>query len=186
MSITNLAILTPRLRAKWDAFAEDHSGAAAVEFAMIAIPFFFFIFALLEISILFILSTILEHGLGQAARDIRTGAAQENNMSAAAFRQAVCDQLMDMLDCDANLHIDVQTFDQFSATSMDSPIDDDGNFDSTGFGFNPGGPNDIVAVRVFYEWSLITPGITAPLANMAGNKHLLQSNQVFRNEPFGD
>ena len=56
---------------------------------------------------------------------------------------------------------------------------DDGDFD-----FQPGSANDIVAVRVYYEWSLVTPILSAPLANMANGKHLIQAATVFRNEPF--
>jgi Flp pilus assembly protein TadG len=186
MKRANLGIITPRLRAQWDAYAADRRGAAAVEFAMIAIPFFFFIFALIEVSVLFIMSTVLEHGILEASRDIRTGNAQENGVGQVAFRQAVCDSLFEMLDCDGKLHIDVATFSDFSSTTMSNPIDDDGNFDSSSFGYNPGGPNEIVTVRVFYEWDLMTPVLSAPLANINGNKHLIQANSVFRNEPFGD
>ena len=46
--------------------------------------------------------------------------------------------------------------------------------------------NDIVVVRAFYEWELMTPILSAPLANLSGNRRLLQATVVFRNEPFGD
>ena len=60
-----------------------------------------------------------------------------------------------------------------------------GNFDDSTFVYEPGSANEVVAVRVFYEWELITPYLSAPLRNMSGNKHLLQATAVFRNEPFG-
>ena len=65
-------------------------------------------------------------------------------------------------------------------------LDEDGNLDTEDFGFDPGGSNDIVVVRAFYEWDLMTPLLSAPLANLSGNRRLLQSTVVFRNEPFGD
>ena len=51
--------LSARLRSRWQAFAKDRRGAAAVEFAMIAAPFFFLIFGLLEVCLIFIMTTIM-------------------------------------------------------------------------------------------------------------------------------
>ena len=177
--------LTARFLARWKRFADDRRGAAAVEFAMIAAPFFFLIFGLLEVCLIFIMSTILEHAVSEASRPLRTGEAQETGMTKVQFRQAVCNELFDMLNCDARLYMDVRTVSNFAATPTGSPLDGDGEIDDTDFVFEPGGPNDIVAVRVFYEWDLITPLISQPLRNMGGNRHLLQANAVFRNEPFG-
>ena len=39
-------------------------------------------------------------------------------------------------------------------------------------------------VRAFYEWELVTPIISAPLANLSGNRRLIVSTATFRNEPF--
>ncbi|KCZ92760.1 TadE/TadG family type IV pilus assembly protein [Hyphomonas johnsonii] len=186
MNIPCFGLLSPRLKAKWRSYASDHRGLAAVEFAMVAVPFFFLIFGLLEVCIIFIVSTVLEHAVSEASRQIRTGQAQESGFNEQNFRQTVCDKLLDMIDCDAKLYIDVKALNGFSETAIDLPIDGSGNFDDTGFDYKPGGPNDIVAVRVFYEWHLLTPIISAPLANLAGSRRLLQANAVFRNEPFGD
>lgn len=177
--------LTARLKVRWNRFAEDRRGAAAVEFALIAAPFFFLIFGLLEVCLIFIMSTVMEHAVGEAARPLRTGEAQQAGMTEAQFRTDMCAELMDMLDCDARLHIDVRTVANFASTPNGAPLDGAGEFDDSGFAFQPGGANDIVAVRVFYEWDLITPYISQPLQNMSGNRHLLQASAVFRNEPFG-
>ncbi|WP_373002316.1 TadE/TadG family type IV pilus assembly protein [Hyphomonas sp.] len=179
-------ILASRLKASWNAYASDRRGAAAVEFAMVAIPFFLLIFGLLEVCLMFLVSTVLEHSVADASRQIRTGQAQESGFDETNFRQSVCGSFFGLLDCDDKLHIDVKSLDEFGAASFERPVDLDGNFDDAGFAYEPGGPNEIVAVRVFYEWRLMTPFITAPLSNMAGSKYLVQANAVFRNEPFGD
>ncbi|MBY9066536.1 pilus assembly protein [Hyphomonas sp. WL0036] len=183
--LTNRFSLAARLHARLRTFADDKRGVAAVEFALIAAPFFFLIFGLLEVCMIFIMSAILDHGVVEASRPLRTGAAQQVSMTSEQFKELVCSELMDMMDCETRLHIDVQTVDSFSNTPTASPLNTAGELQDEGFGFNPGGPNDVVAVRVFYEWDLLTPGLTMPLANMTGNKHLLQTNAVFRNEPFG-
>ncbi len=174
-----------RFKSRCNRFAGDRRGAAAVEFAMIAAPFFFLIFGLLEVCMIFIMATVMEHATSEAARPLRTGEAQEAAMTQEQFRQAVCAELFDLLDCDARLSIDVRTISDFASSPVGAPMDGDGNLENDDFGFEPGGPNDIVAVRVFYEWDLITPILSKPLQNMAGNKHLLMVSAVFRNEPFG-
>lgn len=177
--------MAPQLYQKIQDFADNKRGVAAVEFALIATPFFFLIFGLLEICILFIMSSVLEHGINEAARDIRTGQAQVGGFDQAAFKTSVCAELFDLLECGAKLKFDVKTFDSFADTDTPDVIGGDGNLDDSGFGFDMGEASEIVVVRVFYEWDLITPGLSAPLANMSGNRRLLQSTVAFRNEPFG-
>lgn len=178
-------ITAPKLQEKLQDWADDKRGLAAVEFALIAVPFFFLIFGLLEVCAIFIMTTVLEHGLHEASREIRTGQAQEAGLTGAAFKTAVCDELFDLLDCDDRLAIDVNTFASFGSTSSPSPITDSGEFSSSDFDFKPGGANEIVVIRAFYEWDLFTPVMSAPLANLKDGKRLLQSTIAFRNEPFG-
>jgi len=178
-------IRAPKLHKSLKNWAADKRGLAAVEFAMIAFPFFFLIFGLLEVCALFIMTTVLEHGLNEASRSIRTGQAQEAGLGQVAFKNAVCEELFDLLDCDGNLTLDVKTFGNFGSTSNPSPIDEAGNFDSSGFEYQPGAANEIVVIRAFYEWELFTPVMSAPLANLKDGKRLLQSTIAFRNEPFG-
>ena len=177
--------LSARLRSRWQAFAKDRRGAAAVEFAMIAAPFFFLIFGLLEVCLIFIMTTIMENAVSEAARPLRTGEAQGAGMTEADFRDAVCAGLLEILECDGRLSIDVRTAADFGSTPTGSPLDEDGNLDNDDFMFAAGGANEIVAVRLFYEWELITPALSQPLVNMSCNRHLLQASTVFRNEPFG-
>lgn len=178
-------VIAPRLQQKLHDWADDKRGVAAIEFAMIAIPFFFLLFGLLEVCAIFIMTTVLEHGLNEASRDIRTGQAQQAGFGPVAFKNSVCSELFDLLDCEGNLTLDVQTFSDFGSTSNPTPIDSAGDFDPSGFGFNAGGQNEIVVVRAFYQWDLFTPVMSAPLANLNDGKRLIQSTIAFRNEPFG-
>ena len=181
-----IGILAPRLRRKFREWCENRRGATAVEFALVSVPFFFLIFGLLEVCLLFIMSTVLEHSLGEASRKIRTGQAQDSGFTKVEFRQEVCSNFYNLLDCDERLYIDVRSLDKFSTADLTAPLGGDGEIDDTDFKYDPGSANDIVAVRVFYEWELMTPWVSAPLSNLPNNRHLIQANAVFRNEPFGD
>lgn len=178
-------VFAPRWKQRLEAFAADKRGIAAVEFALIAVPFFFLIFGLLEVCVIFIMSSVLEHGASEAARSIRTGQFQQGGFGEVAFKNAVCAELFDLMSCGDKLSFDVKTFSSFAGTNNPSPIDSGGDLDDSGFAFNPGGQNDIVVIRVFYEWDLIIPIMSKPLANMSGDRRLLQATIAFRNEPFG-
>lgn len=172
------------LGAKRRLHVADERGATAVEFAIIAAPFLFLLFGFMELCLLFFINVVLEHGTTEAARLIRTGQAQQASFDEVNFKQSVCDELFNLFDCTDNLHIDVRKVDQFAGTDPILAQDADGNFATAHFDFSPGDSRDIVIVRVFYEWSLITPFISQPLANLPENKRLLVASEAFRNEPF--
>ena len=180
-------VFAPAWRKQLERFAADKRGLAAVEFAMIAIPFFLLIFGLLEVCVIFIMSSVLEHGASEAARSIRTGQFQQAGFDQAQFKNDICGELFGMLSCDSKLQLDVKTFADFASTGNPDPIDPaTGDLATGSFGFSPGAQNQIVVVRVFYEWDLLIPVMSAPLANMSGNRRLLQATIAFRNEPFGN
>ena len=176
--------LSQRWKARFEEWVEDNAGATAMEFAFIAGPLFFLIFGLLELSLVFIVSTTLEHGINEASRQIRTGSLQTGGGTQAEFETAVCSELFGLLDCGANLFIDVRVFENFTSSDRPTAIDDDGDFDNSNFQFSPGQSGEIVLVRAFYEWELITPFVSKPLANLSNGNLLIQSSFAFRNEPF--
>ena len=194
--LPTIGVFAPRWQKKLEVFANDKRGIAAVEFALIAMPFFFLIFGLLEVCVIFIMSSILEHAASEAARQIRTGQLQTGGSTdqTADFKQDVCDELFGLMSCGEKLIIDVQTFTSFGntgASALSFNASDHGSnpggLDSTGFGFSAGAQNEIVVIRVFYEWDLIIPVMSAPLDNMGStNRRLLQATVAFRNEPFGN
>ena len=50
--------------------------------------------------------------------------------------------------------------------------------------FNMGGAGDIIVVRAFYAWPVLTPTFGQSLVNMNGNSRLLTAAMAFKNEPF--
>lgn len=165
-------------------FKKAKGGNAAIEFAMIAMPFFMLLYAVIDISLIFFASTTLENGIVGAARQIRTGQAQAANMTEEQFRDLVCDQISMMLGCDARLGLDVRKFDSWGpAQALPAALDGDGNL-SGNLNFDPGDAGDVVVVRAFYTWPMLTPTVGAQFVNMAGGHRLLQASIAFRNEPF--
>ncbi|MDE2465908.1 MAG: pilus assembly protein [Alphaproteobacteria bacterium] len=163
-------------------FTKSTDGATAVEFALIAAPFFALLFAILETGLVFIAQQTLQTATTQTARMIMTGQAQTANMSAAQFQQALCTNATALFSC-SGLYVNVQTFSSFSTMTQMNPLQN-GKFVSSNMNFTPGGPGDIVLVQAFYQWPVWLAPLGFDLSNMSGNSRLLMATAVFRNEPY--
>jgi Flp pilus assembly protein TadG len=172
-------------------FKRNERGSAAVEFAMVAIPFIGITFALFEIMMIFFVQTTLEAAIAEESRKVKTGQASTGpGINAAAFKANVCARMMGMIDCNNRLFVMVEN--QPSAGSLPSPFTDPTILASPPYTQNTA-PNSIVVVRGFYMWPLMTPGITnvfkntsssGPNNDLGSNNRLLVATSAFRNEPF--
>ena len=164
-------------------FRRNRRGSAAVEFALVAPIFFAVLFAIIELALVFFASQILETVTQDTSRLIMTGQAQNAAYTQASFKDAVCAKLTVMFDCLNGVSIDVQSYKQFSTVDIADPIDSGKNFVPPN-NYLPGGPGDIVVVRLFYKWPLFVTGLGFNPANIAGNKRLLTATAAFQNEPY--
>lgn len=161
----------------------DRGGSAAVEFGLIAIPFFALIGAIIETALVFLAGQILETAVSDAARLIRTGQVQSAGTSAAAFKTAICDRLYILFEC-SGISVDVRAVTTFSGVSTTPPIDANGKFDNSNFTYSPGKASEIVVVKAYYEFPLVLSGLGMDLSDLANGKRLIGAVSAFRNEPF--
>jgi Flp pilus assembly protein TadG len=164
-------------------FRCNRRASAAVEFAMVAPMFFALMFAIIETALVFYASQVLETALQDSARLIQTGQAQGGSYTAAQFKNDVCSRISVMFDCVGGVSVDVQSYPSFGSVNVAPPIDASKNFTNPN-NYNPGGPGDIVVVRLFYQWPLIVTGLGFNIANLSGSKRLLTATAAFQNEPF--
>jgi len=167
-------------------FRRNRRGSAAVEFAMIATPFFALLFAIIETSIVFFAGQVLETVTQDSARLVQTGQAQAAAYDAANFKKlVVCARpLANLLfDCMSGVYVDVQSYPAFSSVVITDPIDAAKNF-TNNMQYNPGNAGDIVVVRAFYQWPLFVTGLGYNISNLSGSKRLLSATAAFRNEPY--
>ncbi len=165
-------------------FARRQDGAAAVEFAMVAAPFLALMFAIMETALVFFASQTMETAVADSARLIMTGQAQSQNFTAAQFKNAVCARVGGLFDCAGGLQIDVKTYSGFGSINTAKPLDANGNLQSASFGYQPGGPGQIVVVRLMYQWPVYASLLGFNLSDMAGSKRLIMATATFRNEPY--
>lgn len=178
----------PRSRSIFRHYRRSQSGVTAIEFAMVAPPFFALMMAIFEVGIMLFSEYVIEHGVSKASRMIRTGEVQAVPMNATQFRTLVCGNLAGYLNCETDLHIDVRAFANFDDVVLPAPLTAEGELSAavtTSSEFDPGDPTQVVVVRVYYAWPLFAPGMTY-MANMSEGRRLLAAGAAFRNEPYAN
>jgi Flp pilus assembly protein TadG len=174
--------LLQRARSLARRFARQKDGAAAVEFALVAAPFLAMVFAIMETAIIFFAGQALETAAADSARLILTGQAQTQGYDKAKFKEAVCSKIYGLFDCAGALKVDVKNYTSFSSIDTSKPIvNGQANLDEA---YAPGGPGDIVVVRLMYQWPVYVSLLGLNLADNGSNR-LLMSTVAFRNEPYG-
>lgn len=190
-------------------FKRDANGTSTVEFALLIIPFFACLFAIIEIGLVFFAGQALETAVGDASRLIMTGQAQA--YSSSDFKNQICwnppadpnapqppsppgaaKALTTLFDC-TKIQVDVQVLGAFSSTSMAPPTAIDpntglptanGSAYTSNFTYSVGTPCSIMAVRVVYEWPTFVRYLGLDLATLPNGKRLLMATAAFRNEPY--
>jgi Flp pilus assembly protein TadG len=121
---------------------KNEDGAAAVEFALVALPFFGLIFAVIEIGIFFFASRYLEDGVFNAGRKALT---QRLNASASCtdFVDTIKSNVGTMLD-PAKLVVNVSVLSSFSSTSP--------NLNMSDAACSMGASNSTILIQVSYPY----------------------------------
>jgi Flp pilus assembly protein TadG len=171
-------------------FLGDEGAATAVEFGILALPFFTLIGAILQTAMIFLASQILDGAVQDSSRLIRTGQAQSTlNYNAASYQAAICSRLFGIFDCgpsSARLLVTVQVVTNFaSASAPTSPLDPiDPSKWTISPAYNPGTGSQVVKVTAYYKWPVVVnlPGLN--LATSSDGTRLLTAVRVFENEPF--
>jgi len=173
-----------RLRRHLARFEQARSGSAAVEFAMLALPFLALIFGIIELGLIYLIATTLGNATTDVARQIRTCQMQQaGGATAASFKAAVCGELSWMgANCTANLNVDVRTFSSFQNTNVPDPIAS-GQLNTASLQFQMGNAGDIVLVRTYYPWTLVAPLLDGSVQRLSGGQTLISAASTFRNEP---
>ncbi len=164
-------------------FARDERGVTVIEFALLALPFFAIIGAILETGIIFLASQILDSALADSSRLIRTGQAQAQSYTATEYRAAICEGLYGMFDCNA-LKVKVTEVADFSSATLSPVADPDDGAWLIVESYNDGVGSSFVMVEAYYKWPVLLNLYDFNLSNLPDGTRLLSSVRVFRNEPF--
>lgn len=160
-------------------FRRDKTGAAALEFAMVAAPFLAIVVCIVEVSVDFLLFSQIDYAVHKAAQEIRTGSVQTRELTAEQFKTDVLCPKLNILSCSA-VRINVVVIKKFQEWLYWSTT----NINPATAKWCPGGAAETVLVPVAYP---------VPLQSMiwAGNKSAANGVRyylaaaAFRTDPYG-
>jgi Flp pilus assembly protein TadG len=75
-------------------FRANKRGAVAIEFALIALPFFLMMFAIIEISLSFAAQEVMANATDDVSRQLRTGQLKATNVSGTKLKTVICGKLL--------------------------------------------------------------------------------------------
>lgn len=185
----------------------DREGAAALEFALLAVPFLLLIFATFETLFAFTGEQLMANAVETMARKVRTGEitfgqGKPTDVTEAEFRQLFCDEISVLGMCSATeattpekLYLDVRQFTSFADMPRDVPkvsTADYADLDTTDFAFSPGGANSKNMLRAYYRWQIMTDLMRPYITNIRpANKpmptdFLIVQTAAFENEDYDE
>ncbi|MGT2479640.1 TadE/TadG family type IV pilus assembly protein [Methylobacterium oryzae CBMB20] len=187
------------LREQAARFARARGGATAVEFALVAVPFFALVGACLENGIVFWEQEILQQAVADASRQIYTGAFQTTNAGTTdsatlmgRFRRAICTQpngtpRITIFNC-ANVRVSITQASSYTAASPVSPVATNASgvsdWNANFAGYSCAGASAIVIVQAAVDIPVFFPLLGAAVANLPNNRRVLQAATVFKVEPY--
>ena len=195
----------PRRRRILLRLGRDREGAAALEFALLAVPFMLMIFAIFETFLAFAGEQLMANAVETMARKLRTGEitfgqGKPTDVTEAEFRQMFCDEIEIFGMCSATeatapekLYLDVRQFASFADMPRGVPkisTDIYSDLDTSDFAFSPGGPESKNMLRAYYRWQIMTdlmrPYITniRPADKPMPTDFLIVQTAAFVNEDY--
>ena len=144
----------------------DVRAAAALEFAIVAMPFILALLFVFELSYDLFVQEALDSGLHQAVRQIQTGSAQNVTNGAAFITKYLCPAVAGLLSC-SGLYINVQKLsltypqDYWNATTGKLPVNA-GALNLSGFSsasFCNSGPSEMLLVQAIYVSPTFVGGV---------------------------
>lgn len=159
------------------ALRTDETGAVAIEFAFLAVPFFLVLFAIMEIALVLLAAMQIEHATDTVSRRVMTGEIESRS---EAIRGALCDDINLPIDC-ASLHVDYREVASVRDFSLPQPTAG-GAVDAAAFAFVTIPTPSFASLRVAYEWPIVIKPLMVFFSNLDGGKMFLTSTALVRIE----
>jgi len=172
-------------------FIRNRSGATAIEFSMVFMPFLLLMLGIIGIGLFFLAETVLDQAVVSSIRQIRTGQSNASNLTIGQLKQNICGKTGGLVDCN-KLSINVQSgssWDGFRTTA--SCVNSAGSVVASNYSDDKkvsegaGGREAVVVIVACYPWSV--PALL-PLINLGnvngGSARLIRTVTAFKSEPY--
>lgn len=173
-------------------FGKNTSGTTIIEFAMVVPLFMLLLGIVLETGVMMFTEYVLQTSVQEAARLVRTGQAQSQNMTAATFKNNVCRIASLLINCNSKVTVYMKPAASFSAladatTGAPSYLTVGVKADGTTAPqpFKCGAANEVVALIATYDYKFVIPYFMKYFGNFDNkNTRRMAGFAMFRNEPF--
>lgn len=168
--------------------ANSRSGSSVIEFAFVAPVFLLFICGIIETGVIFFGQSTLFYATADTARMIRTGQLK-GTVTAATLRTQICSRIGGLItttQCNANLQVDMRSYSSFGGSSYPPVTNANGTLNTGAMTAQPVAACQIVLIRAFYPWQIMTPLMKPLLRTASDGSHLLYAASAFRNEPYNN
>lgn len=178
-----------RLRGLRRRYKSESDGATAIEFGIVALPFLGLVFGILELALVFFTGAVLTQAMSDTGRLVRVGAFQGCGAN-AEFKALICSNMSNLMNCQANLRVDLTTANSFQSVTLADPglsgldPDDDDVEIEDGLYQDTSAAEPVVLRGTFY-YPLALPNFMTRLESIPGSgRHVISVATAFRNEPF--
>lgn len=182
-------------------FRKCERGVTAIEFAFVSPVLIYFIIGILEFSMIFLATNVLENAVGNAARLGKTGYVTSGESREQTMKDEIAARVGGFINPN-DITVTSTTYDSFDKVGQAEPfIDSNGNgvydYGETYTDVNGNGTHDddmgqnsqgnagqVVVYRIDYPWHLMTP----LLGNFLGDNGVftISTRIVVKNEPYSD
>ena len=177
-------------------FTAAAEGVAAVEFALVSVPFLALIGAIVQVAFVIWAGQNFDRTVQNAVRSLFTGQFQIDNSNVSdqaillqKLNAAMCGsgatKQVTIFDC-SSVKLDVSVASSFAAGSSASPMNPVSKTWNSSFGthYACASPGTIVVVTAAVKIPVFFRLLDLAQQSFADGSHLLQSTAVFRTEPY--
>jgi Flp pilus assembly protein TadG len=178
---------------KLSRYRRSENGATAVEFALVAGPFFYVLGCICETGLMLFTEYVIQNSVQEAARMVRTGQVTAGDgsilIAGSDFKNQICEEVSIIIDCQGKVSVYVNnaaTFASLTSTIADPlTVGKQANGSAYVPVYQPGAQLRAATVIATYDWDFAFPFMDF-LGNIGdGSERRLYGLAIFRNEPFG-
>jgi len=164
------------------AFSKDRKGSAAIEFAILALPFFVVIFAIAEIAVMYFVDSGLDAALHKTVRQVRVGVAKSGAWDSNKFKDVLCGELAYSFGCATKIKVRATVITDMSSVTRISGIN--GGTLNVTEDFNLGDSGSYVLVQAFLPWDPTFKLYAISSDRLSDGSYVLSAAELIKNEPF--
>jgi Flp pilus assembly protein TadG len=173
----------------------SRDGAAAIEFALLAIPYFLIVFAIIETFVAYTGEQLIGNAVDTMARQMRTGEIK-NDTKESDFRAKFCEEISILIQCSGGdsdrLILDVRSFSTYADIPTTIPRVGGASFGALAAtnAYQPGGSGTINMLRAYYRWEIITDLVRPYISNIRPadgslpKEFLIVATATYKNEDY--